>query len=363
VFLSKWKPYYDSYYTRKLTWRSFISGPGPYARANARLLWALDRARVHVNLGFLEGAERAELADFRVNDMKNRPAERDRPQVVFGPPEMLRQADGSYNIGYVFSPYDRFDEQAAGAMNSMREVWVTSEAQREAAVASGVKKDVFVIHQGVDPDYFHPGITGFPLAERFTFVAPIEWGTGAASETLLRAFTDEFEAGEKVVLVMKITSPSAGAEVEEAVERMALPAGRAPAIFVMDHEIPAYQLGSLFRSADCVVLPMRKRGLEPLAAEALACAVPVIATAWYLEGEALGGTPALPVEYTLVPSPAAGSSWAEPDYSSLRAAMRRAVAGIDRFKEEARETSASLVTELDWDAVAARIIERLDAIT
>ena len=64
----------------------------------------------------------------------------------------------------------------------MDEVWVPSEFQREAAFASGVKREVAVIPLGVDPDYLHPAIKAYPLGDRFTFLAPIEWGPQVASE-------------------------------------------------------------------------------------------------------------------------------------------------------------------------------------
>ena len=61
--------------------------------------------------------------------MKNRPADRDRPQVLFGPAGMLSRADGSYNIAYVFTPYDRFDEAAVKEMNALQKRLDDIEAQ------------------------------------------------------------------------------------------------------------------------------------------------------------------------------------------------------------------------------------------
>src|SRR5450830_1555303 len=88
TFMSKWKSFYEDRCTRRLTWHSFISGQGIYSRASAKLLWAFDQAGVDVNLGFLEGVERAELDDFRLNDMKNRGSDLHRPQVLFGPADI-----------------------------------------------------------------------------------------------------------------------------------------------------------------------------------------------------------------------------------------------------------------------------------
>lgn len=379
IFLSKWKEYYEERYTRRLTWHSFISGQGIYSRASAKLLWAFDQAGVDVNLAFLEGVERAELDDFRINDMKNRAPDRERPQVLFGPCDMLSRADGAYNIAYVFTPYDRFEPAWVKELNRMDEVWVTSAFQKEAAAASGVKREILVMPLGLDPDYFHAGIKSFRLADRFTFLAPVEWGDEYAAETLLRAFTDEFAAEDKVVLVMNVKSPVASesevagwageaaaaggsAEVEEAVEALCLPADRAPVVFVVDHDIEPYQAGSLYRSSDCVVLAGRSGECGTVPAEALACGVPVLAPGWGSVAELLGGARATGFECSLVEAPSTSLKWADPDYGSMRKALRGALEGTEAAKRDAERASDEIRLERSWESAALKMIERLDSI-
>lgn len=379
TFLSKWKGHYDAFYTRRLTWHSYVSGRGPYSRASAKLLWALDRAGVDVNLAFLEGADRAELDDFRINDMKNRPADRDRPQVLFGPCEMLERADGERNIAYVSTPYDRFEAGWVSELNRMDEVWVPSGFQRDAALASGVKREVFVMPHGVDPDYLHPGIEAYPLEGRFAFLAPVEWGDAFASETLLRAYTEEFDPAEKVVLVMNVRSPlseeGAGAgwageavaargsgEVEQAVEAMSLPMDRAPVVFVVDHEIEAYQAACLCRSADCLVLAGRAADQAGAALESLACGVPVVTVDWGSDSELVAAGRAIGIECGLAAAPADGLKWADPSRDGTRGALRAAFEGREEAARAAAAVSEEVRGERSWDALVARMIERLDAV-
>ncbi|MHB8894865.1 MAG: glycosyltransferase [Candidatus Geothermincolia bacterium] len=379
VFLSKWKGFYQDRFTHRLTWHSYISGQGTYSNVSRKLLWALDRAGVDVNLAFLEGVERAELDDYRINDMKNRWKDRKRPQVLFGPPDMLERADGSYNIAYVFSPYDRYEASWVKELNRMDEVWVTSRFQKDSAHASGVKRDIFVMPLGVDPDYYHPGIKSYSLPGRFAFLAPVEWGEQYASETLIRAFSDEFSAGDKAVLVMNVRSPlgaedesggwaaeaaAAGGsgEVEEAVEAMSLPLDRAPVVFVVDHDIEPYQAGSLYRSADCVVLAGRSSEPGTMAIEALACGVPVVAVDWGAATGLIDGVGAVGVESVLAPSPLAGLQWADPYYGKMREALRDAYSNSEAAKARALRTSEEIRAELSWDRLAAMMIERLDTI-
>lgn len=362
IFMANWKDYYEGRYTHAITWRSYISGEDRFSRLSAGFLHALDRAGVEANLAFLEGAEKAELDDFLLNDMKNRGTDRARPQVAFAPPELVGTADGSYNISYTFTPYDRFTDSWVKDLNRADEVWVTSEFQRKAAVASGVKKEVTVVPPGVDPDYFNPGIQSFALSNRFVFLASGGWGPDQAWETLLGAFTDEFAADEDAVLVLAVTSPEPGAEVEHAVEAMNLPLDRAPVVFVVDQEVPPYQEGSLFRSADCLVSVERSSENAITAVKGLACGVPVIVPGWGSATELVDETACLGLDHTLVGSPVEGTLWAEPDRGHLRALMR----GLKENKEAARaaalEASARLAGSRDWDATVKKIIERLDEV-
>lgn len=367
VFLSKWKDEVAGRYDRKLTWRSFISqdqgeGQAPerlfYSRPSRKILWELDRAGVDVNLGFLEGAERAELADFRINDMKNRGSDRRRPQVLFGPPGCAALADGNRNVGYVFTPYDRFEPGWVKELERLDEVWVTSEFQREAALESGLRGEAVVVPLGVDPDYFHPDVESHTLQGRFVFLAPLEWGPCTASETLLRAFTDEFGPGEDVVLVARVTSPGPGAEVEEAVEAMSLPPARARVVFVMDHDIPDYQAGCLYRSADCLVLAGRRAEQGTAALEALACGVPVVAPRWGGLAELADGRAVLGVECRLVEA-RDGMRWADPGYEQMRAALRRMVDNADEAGRQASLAGERVRAERSWEKVVSRMLERL----
>lgn len=378
VFLSKWKDYYGKVYSRRLTWHSYLSGEGMYSRMSAKVLWALDRARVDVNLGFLEGADRAELDDFRINDMKNRGRDRDRPQVLFGPPDMLSRADGSYNIAYVSTPYERFEEPWVKEMNRLDEVWVTSEWQRRAARDAGVKRPLYVMPPGVDPDYLNPGIKSYGLQGRFAFLATVEWGRAYASETLLRAFTEEFGEEEKVVLILNVRSPlsvdedatgwSAEAaiaggtgEVEEAVEALGLGLGRAQVVFVVDHELEPYEMGSLYRSVACVVYAGRSAEPGTALIDPLACGVPVIAPDWGSASELVDGEAVTGVEAGLTPSDGL-TGWCDPDEASMRAALRRVFEEREKKAAAAAEVSQRLRSQQTWDSLAAKMIERLDSI-
>ena len=160
----------------------------------------------------------------------------------------------------------------------------------------------------------------------------------------------------------KVISPSPGAEVEQAVEALNLPLDRAPVVFVVDHDVPDYQAGCLYRSSDCLVLVQTASDSGLAAAEALSCGVPVIATGWGSVEALMDEEGAFAIDYELVPATTEGLKLAQPDYVQLRRLLRRLYTDIDVAKKGALSASHRITVELDWDAVARKIIERLDGI-
>ena len=143
---------------------------------------------------------------------------------------------------------------------------------------------------------------------------------------------------------------------------MSLPLDRAPIVFVVDHDIEPYQAGSLYRSADCVVLVGRSSEPGPAAVEALACGVPLVTVDWGGASELVDGVGVVGVESVLVPSSAAGLQWADPYYGKMREALRKMYTDAEAANAQALTTSERLRTELSWDSLAKKMIERLDKI-
>ncbi|MDD5748237.1 MAG: glycosyltransferase [Actinomycetota bacterium] len=360
TFLSKWKSYYENFFSRKLSWRSCISGDDFLSIASRSVLKELEKKGVYLTLSFLEGAEKAELDDFRINDMKNRADEKDSPLVTFAPCESLKPEGTRVNIGYTFTPYLRFAPVWISEMQKMDEVWVTSEFQKEAAISSGLRKEVHVIEPGVDPDYFHPDIKGYPLENRYAFLSIADWNDMYATESLLRSFTDEFGENENVVLILMAKSEGGG-RIEHEVEGMNLPLHRAPIVFVIDQEVPFYQLGATFKSSDCFVSVERTSENAILPRLALACGVPVVLPRFGSAGSLIDGKAAFGYDARVVDK-LGGLGIAEPDKFALGSALRSAFENKGAACEAAFELSEKIRSELSWEIVAERIIKRLESL-
>lgn len=218
---------------------------------------------------------------------------------------------------------------------------------------------------GVDPDYFNPGITGHPLAGVFSFLSTFEWGSRKAPELLLRAFNDEFRAVEDVVLLCKIINVDESVRVERAVADLGLASGGGRVLFSLNELVPTHQLGSLYRSADCFVLPSRGEGWGMPILEAMACGLPVIATDWSAPRDFMNAGNAYPLAVErMIPAELTspyyrGAQWAEPSYEHLRVLMRHVYEHRDEALEKGLRASREVLSRWTWDHSASRISARV----
>ena len=118
-------------------------------------------------------------------------------------------------------------------------------------------------------------------------------------------------------------------------------------VHVHDGMLSAATLGELYRRVDGFVLATHGEGWGLPLLEAMASGLPTIATAWGGQTDFMQEERAFLValEAALVPAPDdfEGFAWAQPEQSSLRAAMRRVVEGMD-----SGETQAVARRGLEW---------------
>jgi hypothetical protein len=248
----------------------------------------------------------------------------------------------------------------------MDEVWVPSHFNLETFRESGVTRPIHVIPLGVDTNYFHPGICGSRFSERFTFLSIFEWGERKAPEILLRAYASAFSARDDVLLVLKVDNRDGDVNVAQQIANLGLPADGPPIMLLFNQTFHAYQMGSLYRSADCFVLPTRGEGWGMPILEAMACGLPTIATSWSAPTEFMRDDICYPLQVAhMIPAIAkcpyyAGYYWADPDQDHLVYLMRR----VYREREEAgavgQRAAQAVAQQWTWEHAARRIVSRLE---
>ena len=217
---------------------------------------------------------------------------------------------------------------------------------------------------GVDPDYFNAGIAGYRPSDRFTFLSVFEWGERKAPELLLRAFAHEFKESDDALLLLSVFNRDPSVDVRAEVAKLDLPP--CPPIVVLENpEFADYQMGALYRSADCFVLPTRGEGFGMPVLEAMACGLPTIATDWSGPADFLHEGVGYPLRVgALVDAEARcpyyrGFQWAEPDFDHLRYLMREVVEHPEQARAKGAAAAAEVASRWTWDHAAARVRQRL----
>lgn len=373
TFREKWEKEIESRrYRRRVSWRSIMNVPTGYAISSRALMLALERQGVEVAYQYAYGPgstnpamEPEAAGDYRLDGMRRRPSSVDDVQITYAQGDAFAAGQGARRVGFTMLEIDRLPREWVRQANLMDEIFVPSTFNAETFRRSGVERPITVVPLGVDPDYFNPGISGHPLNRVFSFLSTFEWGARKAPEILLRAFHDEFRAKDDVVLICKLVNVDDSVRVERAVADLGLSPGGGRVLFSLNEIVPTAELGSLYRSADCFVLPSRGEGWGMPILEAMACGLPVIATDWSAPRDFMNDGNAYPLAVErMVPAELTspyyrGARWAEPSYEHLRALMRHVYENRDEARAKGQRASREVSSRWTWDHSASVISARL----
>jgi len=376
-FRKKWAKALEARYTREVFWQSIMNFPTGYAMSCREILRALDHQGVRVVYRYAYGPgtvfpvpEPEASGDYLLDTIRER---RDglRPalSVVYGQGDVFSRNRGRRRVGYTMLEVDGFPRDWVRQANRMDEVWVPTEFNRQAFLRSGLKRPIHRIPLGVDPNYFHPGIQGYPnpLGE-FVFLSNFEWGERKEPWMLLKAFNETFSAREPVRLVCKIFNKDSMLNVREEIRRLRLRESGGKISFIFNREFPYYQLGSFYRSADCYISAGRGEGWDMPLMEAMACGLPTIATDWGAHTEFVHETISYPLRIRgVVPAEAKcpyyeGFSWADPDSEHLRHLLRHIFENRDEARSRGLEAAREMAEKWTWDSAASKILRRLETL-
>jgi len=377
TFKRKWQAALEqSRYTSEVNWHSLLNFSSGYANSSRELVLELDRQKVEVNYRYLYGPgtvfarpEPEQSDSYMINVIRGRRVNTSGIHVFYGQGDSFRLNYRGYKIGYTMLEVDGLPREWVRRANMMDEVWTPSSFNANTFRTSGVERPIHVMPLGVNPAYFNPHINSYPVHGVFTFLSAFEWGERKAPEVLLRAFNDEFRSDEQAVLVCKVYNHDALVNIPREVGQLGVREEGGRIVFSINEMIPAHQLGALYRSADCFVLPSRGEGWGLPLLEAMACGLPVIATAYGAQMDFINDEIAYPLGIEgIVPAEAKcpyyqGFNWAEPSYEQLRTLMRHVYDNREEAKLKGARASSEVLGRWTWRHSVEKIIRRLNEVS
>ena len=366
VFSRKWTNWLDDdRHDGELQWHSVVNHPLGYALHSRKMMRALHFAGLRVSYRNVYGHNDGVTDDELINDLMRRQPTRHAPQIAYSQADAFRRVKGGQpRVGWSMLEVTGLPREWVDGCNAMDEVWVPASFNLETFRDSGVRTPVRLMPLGVDTNYFHPEIAGCRPCNRFTFLSVFEWGERKAPEILLRAFAQEFKESEDVMLLLSVYNRDPSVNVQREIDKLGL-RRTAPVVVMVNPQFRDYQMGALYRSADCFVLPTRGEGWGMPVLEAMACGLPTIATAWSGPADFLHDGNGYPLNVQeMVKAKArcpyyAGFDWAEPDIEHLRFLMREVFDEPERAKERGLAAAAEVAANYTWEHTARRVKQRL----
>ncbi len=298
-----------------------------------------------------------------------RPPRDDVPQISYDQADLFHLDHPGYKIGYTMLEVDGLPREWVAACNCMDEVWTPSHWGATIFAGAGVTRPVRVMPLGYDSARFRPDGPTRRVAGRFTFLSVFEWGERKAPDLLLRAYAAAFTRRDDVLLILRVNNFDTEVNVAQQIAALRLPASAPPVAMIYNRMLDSDSLATLYRSADCFVLPTRGEGWGLPILEAMACGLPVIATDWSGQTEFFHQAIGYPVR---VRRPVAANAkcpyylgwrWAEPDLDHLIALMRHVYDHPDEARRLGMRAAQEAAARWTWNHAARRIRERLVDLT
>ena len=376
AFNKKWKSTLDRRFRLPIVLHSILAYGGGYNLHSYNVAKSLFEAGIKVYYQFIAGTNEDEGASDCVfaDDFKTLYGSNKLPQITICHGVNNFKNSGGYKIAFTTTEVDGVPKDWVQCMNEMDEVWMTSQFSLESFKRSGVKVPMYNIGEGVDPNYFHPGIAPFfnPPKEKFKFMSNFAWGRRKGVDVLFEAFRKEFSDNEDVCLMLKTLPSYWGHNIKNELKLLYDRKGSAK-VYLYDIEMPKWELGRFYTMANVFLWPSRGEGFGLPALEALACGLPVIASnhSAHLEFLTKAGIPRPGVELISgnlklydkgdsVYYP--GFHWFDPSIEDLRKKMRLVYNNYQKYKDGAMKTSKEIRKDYDWKISTQKIVARIEDI-
>lgn len=296
------------------------------------------------------------------------------------PTLMGRRSVGRYHVGRTMFETAGLPEAWLGAISQMDEVWVPTEFSVGAFRAAGVRVPVHVVPAGVDERLYRPGARPHPVGAEagrvFLAVSAVGSDSRSGWDVLLDAWARAFGPTDDVVLVLKISPPPGAGDrtrrefdawIESTLQAQGHRRDRCARILVLTDLIAPADVPGLYAAATALVAPLRGTAFGRPLVEAMACEVPVVATAWSAITDIVTPRTGFLIEVeslVTVPDdePVAvyrGQTWAQPSSADLARHLRDLADGAADDGAVGRRGRQDVLARWTWDVALDVVEERL----
>ncbi len=223
-------------------------------------------------------------------------------------------------------------------------LFLPGEFNKNIFIDAGVKSEIIrIAPYGLNPEiYNYNNNSTIKKNRKFTFLCVCMPQKRKGVDILIRAFEKIFKKDKDTELIIKFPYKPGKSEYDINIKT------KCENIKIIEKEYNDEEMVELYKSADCFILPSRAEGFGLIYLEAIACGLPVIATAWGGHCDFLNKENSLLIKYKLIPAGSiqydnknGNGLMAEPFIDDLIDKMIYAKKNIEKLKEKIKNVDLS----------------------
>jgi hypothetical protein len=276
-----------------------------------------------------------------------------------------RPKSSQYSITRTMLEVNRIPQNWVYRFKRLNEVWVPNNFCFESFRDSGVNPGkLFIVSSPADLDTSATG-PAYPLNtnKQFIFLSLFQYEARYRKglDILLKAYIESFTPHDDICLVLKTNSTLSEIKNEFNIQ------GQTPDILLLNKVLDETELDSLYRRADCFVLPSRGEGIGRPFLKVMQAGTPIVTTGWGGPREFLNRSNSYLIEYKIVDVQAKyylrypgffGSQWAEPDVGHFKSLLHKLYRNYDHALNKARRAQLD-VDMLNTGRTSRSVMDRL----
>lgn len=323
-------------------------------------------------IGFLNTEKGKRLNQLRINsiDIHENPCF----WITMNNAMAIGQHDYCYSIAYVMFETENFPLKYAEYLKRQNEIWTPSTFCRDSIIRSGLNR-VYVMPLGVDIEQFNPEkvepmICPDNITGKYKFLSVMGYSERKGVNILIRAFAEEFDGDNNVVLYLKggwYDHNKARREVDDILKDI-----KNPPLIYLDFNIYSDNIMTqIYKMCDSFVLPSRGEGWCLPCVESMAMELPTISTRWSAMTDFMNDDNSYLIDIEGVDferrcdwicTEYVGGRFAIPSKNHLRKLMRHVYEHREDAKQKGKNAREYIVNNFTWEKCCERIYERLKII-